>query len=114
LQLQRADKSRLREDSIVGETDWFPGGEPYRGNMIAPVAGDAAKSCEVVTDFARLEQLSADWLRLWNASPRREIFQDFGWIRAFWRFMPHSRTGREPPGNAHPSAAEGKSSTSCA
>lgn len=54
-------------------------------DVIAPKLSDTEKTCEVVTDFGRLEQLSADWLRLWNASPRREIFQDFGWIRAFWK-----------------------------
>jgi CelD/BcsL family acetyltransferase involved in cellulose biosynthesis len=54
-------------------------------DMIAPKLCDTEKRCEIVTEFGRLEQLSADWLRLWNASARREIFQDFGWIRAFWK-----------------------------
>ena len=48
-----------------------------------------AKTCEVVTDFRRLEQLSTDWVRLWEASSRREIFQDLGWIRAFWKAYGH-------------------------
>ena len=54
-------------------------------DMIAPKLCDTEKRCEIVTEFGRLEQLSADWLRLWKAGARREIFQDFGWIRAFWK-----------------------------
>jgi CelD/BcsL family acetyltransferase involved in cellulose biosynthesis len=41
--------------------------------------------CEVVTDFARLEQLSPEWKRIWGASPRSEVFQSFNWARAAWR-----------------------------
>ncbi|MGO9087492.1 MAG: GNAT family N-acetyltransferase [Terriglobales bacterium] len=41
--------------------------------------------CELITDFCRLEALSADWDRLWRADPDGEIFQSFGWARAWWR-----------------------------
>jgi CelD/BcsL family acetyltransferase involved in cellulose biosynthesis len=40
---------------------------------------------ELITDFARLEQLSAEWDLLWQADPDREIFQSFAWVRAWWR-----------------------------
>lgn len=64
--------------------------------MIAIVVSDTAKRCEVVTDFDRLEQLSADWLRLWKVGSRREIFQDFGWIRAFWKAYGQTMTVCSP------------------
>ena len=38
-----------------------------------------------MSDFARLEELSADWDRLWRADPVGEIFQTFAWHRAWWR-----------------------------
>ena len=41
--------------------------------------------CEIVTDFVRLENIAADWHRLWMASPKSEVFQNFGWARAFWK-----------------------------
>lgn len=41
--------------------------------------------CELITDFSRLEALSADWQRLWRADPDGEIFQTFAWARAWWR-----------------------------
>jgi CelD/BcsL family acetyltransferase involved in cellulose biosynthesis len=40
--------------------------------------------CEVVTDFARLEKVSADWEQL-SQSSGSEVFQKFAWTRAFWR-----------------------------
>jgi CelD/BcsL family acetyltransferase involved in cellulose biosynthesis len=40
--------------------------------------------CEFVRDFARLEELSAEWDRLWRSSAS-EIFQRFAWTRAFWK-----------------------------
>src|ERR1700693_727428 len=40
--------------------------------------------CELVRDFARLEELSEEWDRLWRSS-RSEIFQQFAWTRAFWK-----------------------------
>ena len=40
--------------------------------------------CETVTNFARLEELSADWQRLWESNRRAEIFQTFEWARAWW------------------------------
>jgi len=41
--------------------------------------------CETVTEFARLEELSSDWQRLWECNPEAEIFQTFEWARAWWR-----------------------------
>ena len=41
--------------------------------------------CEVVDTFADLEQLSSEWDRLWHSSPELSIFQNFHWMRAFWR-----------------------------
>jgi CelD/BcsL family acetyltransferase involved in cellulose biosynthesis len=41
--------------------------------------------CELITDFSSLEELSADWECLWHADPDAEIFQSFGWARAWWR-----------------------------
>jgi CelD/BcsL family acetyltransferase involved in cellulose biosynthesis len=41
--------------------------------------------CEILADFARVEQLSAQWDRLWKADPVGEIFQSFAWNRAWWR-----------------------------
>jgi CelD/BcsL family acetyltransferase involved in cellulose biosynthesis len=43
----------------------------------------AGLQCELVKDFARLEELSAEWNRLWRSSSS-EIFQQFAWTRAFW------------------------------
>ena len=45
----------------------------------------APLTCEVLTDFAMLEAISDAWRRLRSTNPRAEIFQEFGWIRAFWR-----------------------------
>lgn len=41
--------------------------------------------CELITDFARLEELSGEWDGLWRADPDREIFQSLAWARAWWR-----------------------------
>ena len=41
--------------------------------------------CEVVTDFLRLEELSAEWARLWKCDPQAEIFQSPEWAIAWWR-----------------------------
>jgi len=43
---------------------------------------DAA--CEIVTDFARLAELSPVWERWWRADPQAEVFQSFAWARAWW------------------------------
>ena len=40
--------------------------------------------CELLTNFAQLEELSEHWERLWQSS-RSGIFQKFDWVRAFWR-----------------------------
>jgi CelD/BcsL family acetyltransferase involved in cellulose biosynthesis len=42
-------------------------------------------TCEIVTNFHRLEELSAYWESWWQADPRAEIFQSFAWARAWWR-----------------------------
>jgi CelD/BcsL family acetyltransferase involved in cellulose biosynthesis len=42
--------------------------------------------CEVITDFARLEEVSADWEQL-SQSSGSEVFQKFAWSRAFWRTL---------------------------
>ena len=47
-----------------------------------PQAGDL--SCEIVTSFARLNELRAEWDRLWHSDDRGEIFQNYAWVRAFW------------------------------
>jgi CelD/BcsL family acetyltransferase involved in cellulose biosynthesis len=41
--------------------------------------------CEVVTDFGALEAIAGEWHRLWAGSPDSEIFQSFGWARAYWK-----------------------------
>jgi CelD/BcsL family acetyltransferase involved in cellulose biosynthesis len=40
--------------------------------------------CELLTDFAQLEDLSDHWERLWHSS-QSGIFQKFDWVRAFWK-----------------------------
>jgi len=50
---------------------------------LSPSSMEAA--CEIVTDFARLEELSPVWERWWRADPQAEIFQSFGWVRAWWQ-----------------------------
>jgi len=51
---------------------------------------DSKIRCEVVAEFTRLEQLSSDWEKLWSADIGSEIFQDFAWIRAFWKAHGHT------------------------
>ena len=41
--------------------------------------------CELVKDFAGLEQLSPEWERLWESDGKAEIFQTFAWARAWWQ-----------------------------
>jgi CelD/BcsL family acetyltransferase involved in cellulose biosynthesis len=48
------------------------------------ITGSALR-CELITDFSRLEELSADWERLWLTDPEAEIFQSFPWACAWWR-----------------------------
>jgi CelD/BcsL family acetyltransferase involved in cellulose biosynthesis len=50
--------------------------------LLAPLP--SGLTCEVITSFARLCQLSADWDRLWSAEPDAEFFQSFAWARAWW------------------------------
>jgi CelD/BcsL family acetyltransferase involved in cellulose biosynthesis len=40
--------------------------------------------CEIVTHFDRLEELAAEWNRMWQADSTAEIFQSFPWARAWW------------------------------
>jgi CelD/BcsL family acetyltransferase involved in cellulose biosynthesis len=49
------------------------------------VITDSTLRCELITNFSRLQELSADWERLWRADPEAEIFQSFAWACAWWR-----------------------------
>ena len=44
-----------------------------------------ALQCQVLSRFAELEALASDWDRLWASNPRRQIFNRFSWIRAWWQ-----------------------------
>jgi CelD/BcsL family acetyltransferase involved in cellulose biosynthesis len=44
-----------------------------------------AVQCQVLSRFAELEALASDWDRLWASNPRRQIFNRFSWIRAWWQ-----------------------------
>ncbi len=55
-------------------------------------SGFRAPGCRILTDFGELEELAEEWERLWNRDPRKQIFQHFGWIRAWMRaFGNHHR-----------------------
>lgn len=41
--------------------------------------------CELIDSFDGLEQLASEWEILWRENPILSIFQNFNWIRAFWR-----------------------------
>src|ERR1700752_1339155 len=41
--------------------------------------------CQIITDFARLQELAPAWERLWRANPQAEIFQGFAWTQAWWQ-----------------------------
>ncbi len=45
--------------------------------------------CVVLTEFAELEAISADWERLHEDSGRVEIFQHFRWVEAWWKALRH-------------------------
>ncbi len=68
------------------------GGRLHRETMMDFAVDGTAQKCEVVTEFARLEELSAEWDHVWTTSSRPEIFQNFGWIRAFWRAYGYDRS----------------------
>lgn len=51
----------------------------------SPSASSMEATCEVVTDFARLEQLAPVWERWWREDPQAEVFQSFAWARAWWQ-----------------------------
>ena len=52
----------------------------------------STRRCEAVNGFSRLEQFSSDWERLWRTDPEAEIFQSFGWARAWWQGYGHKVT----------------------
>jgi CelD/BcsL family acetyltransferase involved in cellulose biosynthesis len=41
--------------------------------------------CQIISDFAQLEELATAWERLWRSDPNAEIFQQFAWARAWWQ-----------------------------
>ena len=55
------------------------------------VCGDSALGvereldCQIISDFAQLEELATVWERLWRSDPTAEIFQRFTWVRAWWQ-----------------------------
>lgn len=51
------------------------------------IAVEDNPQCRILTDFAELERLSADWNRLQSASGDGEIFQHFAWITAWWQSL---------------------------
>ena len=48
--------------------------------------------CEVVSDFDRLQELSAEWTRLWKSDSEAEIFQTPEWAGAWWCSFGHTCT----------------------
>jgi len=44
-----------------------------------------AIECRVITRFSELEELASEWDRLWALNSRRQIFNRFSWMRAWWR-----------------------------
>lgn len=44
-----------------------------------------AVQCRVITRFPELEELASEWDRLWASNSRRQIFNRFSWMRAWWR-----------------------------
>jgi CelD/BcsL family acetyltransferase involved in cellulose biosynthesis len=75
------ERERMHNDSeMVG----YPG---YRNSpsQAEGVIADSTLGCELITTFSRLQELSADWDRLWRADPEAEIFQSFAWACAWWR-----------------------------
>jgi CelD/BcsL family acetyltransferase involved in cellulose biosynthesis len=49
------------------------------------VASTSELRCEVATEFAQLQAVASEWDRLWESDLRGEIFQTFGWAKAWWR-----------------------------
>ena len=41
--------------------------------------------CQIISDFAQLEELATAWDRLWRSDPHAEVFQRFTWARAWWQ-----------------------------
>jgi len=50
-----------------------------------PRASSMEAACEIVTEFARLEELSPVWERWWRVDVQAEVFQSFAWARAWWQ-----------------------------
>jgi len=46
---------------------------------------EAELECQVISDFAQLEELATAWEGLWRSDPNAEIFQQFTWVRAWWK-----------------------------
>jgi CelD/BcsL family acetyltransferase involved in cellulose biosynthesis len=44
-----------------------------------------AVECRVITRFSELEEFASEWDRLWALNSRRQIFNRFSWMRAWWR-----------------------------
>ncbi|HXA75814.1 MAG TPA: GNAT family N-acetyltransferase [Candidatus Acidoferrales bacterium] len=44
-----------------------------------------ALHCQILSRFAELEAVASEWDRLWASNPRRQIFNRFSWIRAWWQ-----------------------------
>jgi CelD/BcsL family acetyltransferase involved in cellulose biosynthesis len=42
-------------------------------------------TARLLTDFAELRILAAEWDRMWKANPKREVFTKFSWIDAWWK-----------------------------
>jgi CelD/BcsL family acetyltransferase involved in cellulose biosynthesis len=47
--------------------------------------GLGALRCRILKRFSELESLAGQWERLWSSDPGKEIFQHFGWVRAWMR-----------------------------
>lgn len=43
------------------------------------------RNIEVLTQWEEFLRLEADWNRLWESAPRREVFTTFAWARAYMR-----------------------------
>ena len=46
--------------------------------------GRGAVECEIIRDFGALEELAADWERLFLLDPQLDVFQNPVWARLWW------------------------------
>ena len=53
-----------------------------RDSIVGP---EKELECQIISDFAQLEELATAWERLWRSDPNAEIFQQFVWARAWWQ-----------------------------